>query len=39
MAIAYLIRIPVEERALARHFGTTWQVYCRHTWRMLPGLW
>ncbi len=39
MGIAYLIRIPVEEHALAAHFGTAWQLYCRRTWRMLPGLW
>lgn len=35
---AFIYRIHVEEKALRQAFGETWRVYCRHTWRLLPGL-
>lgn len=40
MGLAYVIRIPTEERTLSGHFGAEWAAYCRRTrWRMLPGVW
>jgi protein-S-isoprenylcysteine O-methyltransferase Ste14 len=34
-----LYRIHVEERALLRHFGPTYQEYAARTKRLLPGIW
>ena len=33
-----LVRIAVEERALALNFGQAWQAYSAHTKRLLPGV-
>lgn len=38
MAIAYLIRIPVEERALLEEFGEDYAAYAARTARLVPGL-
>lgn len=38
MAIAYLIRIPVEERALLEEFGEDYADYAARTARLVPGL-
>ncbi|MGA7704033.1 MAG: isoprenylcysteine carboxylmethyltransferase family protein [Solirubrobacteraceae bacterium] len=38
MAIAYLIRIPVEERALLEEFGEDYADYAARTSRLVPGL-
>lgn len=39
MAIAYLIRIPAEERVLENNFGDVWRDYRENSWRMIPGVW
>lgn len=31
-------RIRAEERLLREHFGTTYDAYCSHTWRLLPWI-
>lgn len=36
---ALVIRIRVEERALAVTFGQRWTSHCSRTWRLLPWLW
>ena len=38
MAIAYLIRIPVEERALLEEFGEDYADYAARTARLVPGV-
>ncbi|MHC1480064.1 methyltransferase family protein [Frateuria aurantia] len=35
---AFGYRIRVEEAALRQAFGARWVNYCRHTWRLLPGI-
>jgi protein-S-isoprenylcysteine O-methyltransferase Ste14 len=37
--LAYLWRIRVEERALARHFGERYVRYRARTWALIPGIW
>ena len=37
--IALLLRIRVEERAMAEHFGQAYEDYRRATWRLLPLVW
>jgi protein-S-isoprenylcysteine O-methyltransferase len=37
--IALLLRIRVEERAMAEHFGQAYEDYRRATWRLLPPVW
>ncbi len=34
-----LVRIAVEERALAAAFGESWRAQCARTWRLVPGVW
>ena len=36
---ALIIRIRIEERALAQHFGPEYEAYCKATWRLLPFVW
>ena len=36
---ALLLRIRVEERAMAEHFGQAYEDYRRATWRLLPPIW
>ncbi|MGE5223862.1 MAG: methyltransferase family protein [Omnitrophica WOR_2 bacterium] len=36
---ALVWRIGDEEILLHQEFGDRWDDYCRHTWRMLPGIW
>lgn len=33
-----LLRILEEESALKRHLGTSYEIYARRTWRLLPGI-
>jgi protein-S-isoprenylcysteine O-methyltransferase Ste14 len=37
--IALLLRILVEERAMAERFGQAYEDYRRGTWRLLPPVW
>lgn len=37
--VALLVRIGVEERAMAEHFGQPFEDYRRATWRLLPLIW
>jgi protein-S-isoprenylcysteine O-methyltransferase len=37
--VALLLRIRLEERALAEHFGQAYEDYRRGTWRLLPPIW
>ena len=37
--VALVWRIRVEERAMAEHFGTAYEEYCKSTWRLLPLVW
>lgn len=39
MGIAYLVRIPVEEKALEGNFGESWRRYQAQSKRMIPGIW
>jgi protein-S-isoprenylcysteine O-methyltransferase Ste14 len=32
------VRIHAEERLLRDQFGSEYDVYCRRTWRLIPGL-
>lgn len=36
---ALLVRIHVEERALAEQFGAEWVEHCARTWRLAPFVW
>lgn len=36
---ALVVRIRVEERALALTFGERWAVQCARTWRLVPFVW
>jgi protein-S-isoprenylcysteine O-methyltransferase Ste14 len=38
MSLAYLIRIPIEERALLEEFGDDYAAYAARTARLVPGL-
>jgi protein-S-isoprenylcysteine O-methyltransferase len=38
-AVALVVRIRVEERAMAEHFGAEFESYRRATWRLLPLIW
>jgi protein-S-isoprenylcysteine O-methyltransferase len=38
-ALALVVRIRVEERAMAEHFGAEFESYRRATWRLLPLIW
>jgi protein-S-isoprenylcysteine O-methyltransferase Ste14 len=33
------IRIKVEEKALRENFGSEFDEYCAHTWRLIPFIW
>jgi protein-S-isoprenylcysteine O-methyltransferase Ste14 len=33
-----LARIRAEEALLRTQFGDEYDAYCRHTWRLIPGL-
>ncbi len=33
------VRIRVEERALREKFGSAFEEYCAHTWRLIPFIW
>jgi protein-S-isoprenylcysteine O-methyltransferase Ste14 len=37
--LPFILRIVVEERALAGHFGQTYAEYRRRTWRLIPFVW
>jgi protein-S-isoprenylcysteine O-methyltransferase len=37
--VVLLLRIQLEERALAEHFGQAYEDYRRVTWRLLPPIW
>jgi protein-S-isoprenylcysteine O-methyltransferase Ste14 len=37
--IALLLRIRMEERVMAEHFGQAYEDYRRATWRLLPLIW
>lgn len=37
--VVLLLRIRLEERALAAHFGQAYEDYRRGTWRLLPPIW
>jgi protein-S-isoprenylcysteine O-methyltransferase len=37
--IAYLIRVAMEERLMAGHFGATFEAYRRHTRKLVPFVW
>jgi protein-S-isoprenylcysteine O-methyltransferase Ste14 len=39
LLVPLVARIRDEERLLATEFGAEWDAYCRHTWRLIPGLW
>ena len=37
--VCYGIRIQIEERALRLRFGSDFDNYCAHTWRLIPFIW
>ena len=38
LLVPLVSRIRAEERLLRSHFGAQYDVYCAHTWRLLPGI-
>ncbi len=39
IAVVYGYRIKVEEKALETNFGSSYEDYERHTWRLFPRIW
>jgi len=38
LLVPLVSRIRAEERLLREHFGAAYDAYCKHTWRLLPGV-
>jgi protein-S-isoprenylcysteine O-methyltransferase Ste14 len=38
MLVPLVARIRAEERLLREHFGAEYDDYCKHTWRLIPGI-
>ena len=38
LLVPLVARIRSEERLLREHFGAEYDTYCKHTWRLVPGV-
>jgi protein-S-isoprenylcysteine O-methyltransferase Ste14 len=38
LLVPLVARIRAEERLLREHFGAEYDAYCKHTWRLVPGV-
>jgi protein-S-isoprenylcysteine O-methyltransferase Ste14 len=38
LLVPLMARIYAEERLLREHFGAEYDAYCKHTWRLVPGV-
>ena len=38
MMVPLVVRMNAEEKLLHEHFGSQYDAYCAHTWRLIPGI-